>query len=53
MSDEKIELSRRQLTRLIFGAHPAADPIQPGGKVGEILEKIFPFYFPVWELDHS
>ncbi len=52
-TDGAIELSRRQLTKLIFGPHPAADPITADGEAGEVLDVIFPFYFPVWELDHS
>ncbi len=52
-SGKPIELTRRQLTKLIFGPHPAADPIKVGGQAGEILNAIFPYYFPVWELDHS
>ena len=52
-SGEPVELTRRQLTKLIFGPHPAADPITADGEAGEVLDAIFPFYFPVWELDHS
>ena len=52
-SGEAVELTRRQLTKLIFGPHPAADPITADGEAGEVLDAIFPFYFPVWELDHS
>ncbi len=52
-SDNPIELTRRELTKLIFGPHPAADPITADGEAGELLDAIFPFYFPVWELDHS
>ena len=52
-SGDPVELSRRQLAKLIFGPHPAAEPITVGGKAGEILDTIFPYYFPIWELDHS
>ena len=52
-SAEPIILTRRQLTQLIFGAHPVAKPVECSGKTGEILETIFPFYVPIWELDHS
>ena len=52
-SGEAVELTRRQLTKLIFGPHPAADPITADGEAGEVLDAILPFYFPVWELDHS
>ena len=46
-------LTRRQLTQLIFGPHAAATPVECGGVTGEILQTIFPFYVPIWELDHS
>jgi predicted acetyltransferase len=52
-SAEPIILTRRQLTQLIFGAHPVAKPVECSGKTGEILQTIFPFYVPIWELDHS
>ncbi len=52
-SGEPVELTRRELTRLIFGPHPAGEPITAEGEAGEVLDAIFPFYFPVWELDHS
>ena len=50
---EAVVLTRRELTQLIFGAHPAAKPIECSGVTGEILQTIFPFYVPIWELDHS
>ena len=50
---EAVVLTRRQLTQLIFGAHPAAKPVEYSGVTGEILQTIFPFYVPIWELDHS
>ena len=52
-SAEAVVLTRRQLTQLIFGVHRTAKPVECGGAMGEILETIFPFYVPIWELDHS
>ena len=52
-SAEAVVLTRQQLTQLIFGAHPVAKPVECSGKTGEILQTIFPFYVPIWELDHS
>lgn len=49
----KLILTRRQLAQLIFGHHPKAKPVTTNGKAGKILKKLFPFYFPVWQLDHS
>ena len=51
--EEAVVLTRRQLTQLIFGAHPAAKSVEYSGVTGEILQTIFPFYVPIWELDHS
>ena len=50
---EAVVLTRRQLTQLIFGAHPAVQSVEFSGVTGEILNTIFPFYVPIWELDHS
>jgi predicted acetyltransferase len=52
-SAEPIILTRRQLTQLIFGPHPAAKLVEYSGRTGKILQTIFPFYVPIWELDHS
>ena len=52
-SPEPVVLTRQELTQLIFGAHPAANPIECSGVTGEILQTVFPFYVPIWELDHS
>lgn len=49
---EQLWLTKRQLTQLIFGSHQSLPPVELPDSVGEILQKIFPFYFPVWELDH-
>ena len=51
--EDQVVLSRRQLAQLIFGAHPALEPVECAGPAGEILHAVFPFYFPIWELDHS
>lgn len=50
---EAVELTRRELTQLIFGSHPAAPSLEFSGARGEILNTIFPVYVPIWELDHS
>lgn len=47
-----VVLNRRQLTQLIFGSH--AGLVTPDcGSAAAVLRQIFPFYFPMWELDHS
>ncbi|MGO8705909.1 MAG: GNAT family N-acetyltransferase [Candidatus Brocadiia bacterium] len=50
---EPVVLTRRELARLIFGPHPATKAIELPGQAGAILRHVFPYYFPVWELDHS
>ena len=50
---ETVVLTRRELTQLIFGPHPAAPSLEFSGATGEILNTIFPVYVPIWELDHS
>ena len=48
----QVRLSRRQLTQLIFGSYPGLPPIPLEGSAKVLLEQVFPYYFPVWELDH-
>ena len=50
---DRIELTQRELSRLVFGAHPGVGPVELTGLAAEVLPRLFPFYFPVWELDHS
>ena len=45
---EHIILTRRQLTSAVFGYHP-----QVTEKNYPELSRLFPFYFPLWILDHS
>ena len=47
-----VELSRRDVARLVFGPHRAASPVEVDGPAGDVLGKVFPYYFPIWELDH-
>jgi GNAT superfamily N-acetyltransferase len=50
---EPVVLTRRELARLIFGPHPATKAIELPRQAGAVLQRVFPYYFPVWELDHS
>ncbi len=45
--DAHVELSLREFTSIVFGAH-SERPVD----VPDILS-LFPFSFPIWELDHS
>jgi len=42
------EISRQELTSVIFGPHPERPVETP-----KIMSDLFCFYFPIWELDHS
>lgn len=50
---DRVCMNQSQLIKLIFGPHPQHTPTHIEGKIGEILRQVFPFYFPIWELDHS
>lgn len=49
---DKIVLTRRELSSLIFGAHPSGHEVKVTGLSGKLLRGIFPYYFPIWEIDH-
>lgn len=49
---DRVVLTRRQLTQLIFGSHTSLSPVSIEGSAKELLDRLFPYYFPVWELDH-
>lgn len=46
--ESHLNLSRRELTSIVFGPHPERPAVIP-----EVLQDFFPIYFPVWVLDHS
>jgi hypothetical protein len=47
-SGERLEFSLRELTSIVFGAHSERPVNTP-----DMLGDLFPFYFPIWQLDHS
>jgi GNAT superfamily N-acetyltransferase len=49
---DRVSLSRRQLIQLIFGSYPGLPAIPLEGPAKMLLEQIFPYYLPIWELDH-
>ena len=49
---EPIALTRRELTRVVFGSHPTLGPLNVSGPGADLLKLVFPYYFPIWELDH-
>ena len=52
-ASDTIRLSRRDLTKVIFGSHHSNKSVDLSGAAKGILQQLFPYYFPVWELDHS
>jgi hypothetical protein len=46
--ESHLEVTRRELTSWVFGPHPARPSSPP-----EVLLGLFPFYFPIWQLDQS
>ena len=46
--DAHLEVSRREFISIVFGAHPER-PVE----VPDLLKDLLPFYFPIWQLDHS
>ena len=45
-SGKPVELTRRELTRLIFGPHPAGEPVTEEGEAGEVLDADLPVLLP-------
>ena len=50
---DRVALSARQMVQLIFGGHPSCEPLDLPAAAADLLGELFPFYFPIWELDHS
>ena len=50
---ERVVLTERQVVQLVFGGHFSCEPLDLPGKAADLLEQVFPFYFPIWELDRS
>ena len=50
---DRVALNARQMVQLIFGGHPSCEPLDLPAGAAELLARLFPFYFPIWELDHS
>ena len=50
---DRVALDARQMVQLIFGGHPSCEPLDLPAAAADLLGSLFPFYFPIWELDHS
>ncbi len=50
---ERVTLTERQMVQLIFGGHSSCEPLDLPEKAADLLDRVFPFYFPIWELDRS
>ena len=51
-SPNRVVLSGRQLVRLIFGPVRKADAVAINEPAGEILNRMLPYHFTVWQIDH-
>lgn len=47
LASERVALTRRQMTQLVFGGHPSCEPLDLPEKAGDLLNQVFPFYFPI------
>ena len=50
---ERVALTERQMVQLVFGGHSSCEPLDLPAEVAPLLERVFPFSFPIWELDRS
>ena len=49
---DRVVLTRRQLTQLVFGSHESLPSVMIEGPARALLNRLFPYYVPFWELDH-
>ena len=49
---DRVVLTRRQLTQLVFGSHGSLPSVTIEGPARALLNRVFPYYVPLWELDH-
>ncbi len=52
-ASDRAVLNARQMVQLIFGSHSSCEPLDLPAGAADLLGRLFPFYFPIWELDHS
>ena len=50
---ERVALTERQMVQLVFGGHSSCEPLDLPARAADLLNQVFPFYFPIWELDRS
>ena len=50
---ERVALTERQMVQLVFGGHSSCEPLDLPAGAADLLNQVFPFYFPIWELDRS
>ena len=50
---ERVPLTERQMVQLVFGGHSSCEPLDLPARAADLLDQVFPFYFPIWELDRS
>ena len=50
---ERVVLTERQMVQLVFGGHSSCEPLDLPARAADLLEQVFPYNFPIWELDRS
>ena len=50
---ERVVLTERQMVQLVFGGHSSCEPLDLPARAADLLGQVFPFNFPIWELDRS
>ncbi len=50
---ERVALTERQMVQLVFGGHSSCEPLDLPARAADLLGQVFPFNFPIWELDRS
>ena len=50
---QRIALTQQQMVQLVFGGRSSCAPLDLPAEAVELLDRVFPSYFPIWELDRS
>ena len=50
---ERVALTERQMVQLGSGGHSSCQPLDLSVGAADLLDQVFPFNFPIWELDRS
>ncbi len=50
---DRVALTARQMVQSVFGGHCSCESLDLAARAANLLAPVFPFYFPIWELDRS